>query len=171
MSIYTNLTISVTLSTSSIISLPVTIQSLHSQLSTLSPMELSNLIVGMRKSTCLLDPIPSNLVKDCFPDISSLITSTPPSALVQSLKPSNWQIYPILKKTGLNLNCMSNFCPSSNLAYHHKYWKVSLKPTSSPMICLNHLSLGFVMTLVILASSSSSILPQLLVFASMAHHP
>ncbi|XP_029929809.1 LOW QUALITY PROTEIN: uncharacterized protein LOC115374818 [Myripristis murdjan] len=120
--IYSNLTTSTTPSTSPHVCTPCTTQSL-SQFSPVSPIQLSRLMVGMKSSTCALDPIPSTLVKDCFPAISPLITDIINSSFSSGSVPDTLKlaaVTPILKKPGLNPDTMSNFRPISNLPFLSK---------------------------------------------------
>uniref|UniRef100_A0A670IWM0 Reverse transcriptase domain-containing protein n=1 Tax=Podarcis muralis TaxID=64176 RepID=A0A670IWM0_PODMU len=73
-----------------------------------------------RPTTCLLDPCPSWLIRDC-PDVArtplveiinlSLDTGTFPGELKEVL------VCPLLKKTSLDPLDLSNYCPVSNLPY------------------------------------------------------
>eukprot|EP00064_Thunnus_orientalis_P022307 superscaffoldBa00007406_g22500 len=73
----------------------------------------------MRSSIYILDPIPSNLVKDCLTGISSLITEIINSyfssgSIPQTLKLA--AVTPIVKKPGLNPDILSkDIWPISNL--------------------------------------------------------
>ncbi|KAE8298225.1 hypothetical protein D5F01_LYC02717 [Larimichthys crocea] len=52
-----------------------------SQFSPMSPGELPKIMTGMKTSTCALDPIPSHIIKDSLPAISTLITEIINSSL------------------------------------------------------------------------------------------
>ncbi|XP_073330272.1 uncharacterized protein [Pagrus major] len=80
--IYSNLSTSPTPtpSTPSLTPPPLTSQPL-SQFSPVSPRDLSTIMAEMKSPTCALDPIPSHLVKNCLPAISSLITNIINSSL------------------------------------------------------------------------------------------
>ena len=80
-------------------------------------------MIGMRSSTCILDPIPSNLVKDCLPALSPLITQIIKSSFSSGSVPYPLKLVavtPILKKPGLDPDTMSNFRPISNLPFLSK---------------------------------------------------
>ena len=80
-------------------------------------------MVGMKTSTCALDPIPSTLVKNCLPPISPLIIDIINSSFSSGSVPDTLKlaaVTPILKKPGLNPDTMSNFRPISNLPFLSK---------------------------------------------------
>ncbi|XP_075963092.1 uncharacterized protein LOC142966290 [Anarhichas minor] len=84
---------------------------------------MPNFTTGMRSPICILDPIPSNLVKDCLPAISPLITVIINSSLSSGAVPDTLKlaaVTPILKKPGLDPDTMSNFRPISNLPFLSK---------------------------------------------------
>ncbi|XP_049450826.1 uncharacterized protein LOC125900093 [Epinephelus fuscoguttatus] len=101
---------------------PATIQPL-SQLSPMSPAQLTTLMTGIKTSTCTLDPIPSKLIKDCLSAISPLITDIINTSLNSGSVPQTLKlaaITPILKKPGLNTDNPDNFRPISNLPFLSK---------------------------------------------------
>lgn len=94
-----------------------------SQFLPVSQMQLSEIVAKTRSSTCILDPIPSKLVKDCFPAISSLITDIINSSLSSGSVPHSLKlaaVTPILKKPGLDPENLTNFHPISNLPFLSK---------------------------------------------------
>lgn len=75
-------------------------------------------MAGIKISTCSLDPVPSNLVKDCLPAISPLISNTINSSFSYGFVPQILKLVavtPILKKPGLNPDVTAIFQPISNL--------------------------------------------------------
>uniref|UniRef100_A0A0F8B8R9 Uncharacterized protein n=1 Tax=Larimichthys crocea TaxID=215358 RepID=A0A0F8B8R9_LARCR len=125
----------------------LTSQSL-SQFTPMSPGELPKVMKGMKTSTCVLDPIPSHLIKDSLPAISTLITQIINSSLRSGLVPahSNWLLSPLSSK---NLDSTLTSCrtsgPSPISPFCLKYWSVlsplNSKPTSAQMTCANHFNL------------------------------
>ncbi|XP_030643580.1 condensin-2 complex subunit D3 [Chanos chanos] len=113
--IYSNLTTSLALLSSQSASLQFATQP-PSQFSSVSLMELANIMAGMKSSNCILDPIPSNFIKDCLPVLSSLITLIINSSFSSGSVPQMLKlaaVTPILEKPGLNPNIMCNFHPIS----------------------------------------------------------
>lgn len=88
-----------------------------------SEEEISQLIYKSNSSTCLLDPIPTHLVKACFPSLSSLITRIIHTSLSSGIVPSSFKIAaitPVLKKLGADPNNLDNYRPISNLPFISK---------------------------------------------------
>ena len=84
---------------------------------------ISELITKSNSSTCLLDPIPTSLVKVCLPVIITPITSIIKSSLTTGTVPSSLKvamIRPTLKKPGLDCNDLNNYRPISNLPFISK---------------------------------------------------
>lgn len=72
----------------------------------------------MKTSTCALDPIPSNLVKDCLLAISPLISTIINNSFSSGSVPQTLKfaaVTPILKKPGLNPDVMTTFPDISKL--------------------------------------------------------
>ncbi len=85
--------------------------------------QLTSAIISSRPTTCLLDPIPTKLLKEilpllstCLPDIiiPSLLTGNVP----QSFKVD--EIKPLLKKPTLDPEVLANYRPISNLPFLSK---------------------------------------------------
>ncbi|XDV31632.1 hypothetical protein PO909_002599 [Leuciscus waleckii] len=113
-----------------------------SQFSPVSAGELSKIITGMKTSTCVLDPIPSYLIKNCLPAISSLITEIINSSLSTGSIPPSLKlaaVTPILKKPGLNPDIMSNFRPISNLPFLSKILERTVAKQLKTHLCSNDL--------------------------------
>jgi len=71
----------------------------------------------------LLDPIPTHLVKACFPSLSPLITHIVHTSRSSGIVPSSFKIAAItsvLKKPGADPNNLDNFRPISNLPFISK---------------------------------------------------
>lgn len=72
-----------------------------SHFSPVTPEELVKTVENTKPTTCVLNPIPSNLVKICFPIISPLISNIIYSSLSSGCVPQTLEtaaVTPILKK-------------------------------------------------------------------------
>ncbi|XP_076841983.1 uncharacterized protein LOC143486075 [Brachyhypopomus gauderio] len=96
------------------------------QLSTFSPItsaDLSKILSTMKSSSSPLDPMPSQLVKDCFTPLAPLITDIINSSLTSGTVPSPLKlaaITPLLKKPGIGPEDLNNYRPISNLTFLSK---------------------------------------------------
>ena len=102
----------------------------------------SSIVTTMKSSTCALDPLPTFLVKACFPTLSPLITNVINSSLSTGLVPPALKltsVTPILKKPGLDPDTPNNYRPISNLPFLSKILKclLNLNPTSTPITSMN----------------------------------
>uniref|UniRef100_A0A674P0B4 Reverse transcriptase domain-containing protein n=1 Tax=Takifugu rubripes TaxID=31033 RepID=A0A674P0B4_TAKRU len=85
--------------------------------------EASSLIQKSKTTTCLLDPIPTHLLKDVLPLIGSSILDPINGSLVSGYVPRSYKvevIEPLLKKTSLDLDVLANYRPISNLPFISK---------------------------------------------------
>ncbi len=88
-----------------------------------SELDISKLIYKSNSSTCLLDPIPTHLVKACLPSLSLLITRIVHTSLSCGTVQSSFKmaaINPVLKKPGADPNNLDNVRPISNLPFSSK---------------------------------------------------
>ena len=96
------------------------------QLDSFSPIELPELtsvIRSSKSSTCLLDPVPTSLLKDIFPLINVAILNQINLSLVTGYVPQSFKvavIKPLLKKPSLDPEVLANYRPISNLPYISK---------------------------------------------------
>ena len=77
----------------------------------------------VRAATCMLDPIPTSLTKECLSDLLPLITRIVNSSLGSGVVPPQFKqavVTPMLKKPGLDPNDLKNFRPVSNLPFISK---------------------------------------------------
>ena len=77
----------------------------------------------MPTKSCILDPLPTNLVKHCIDDLVPLITHIVNESLMSGTVPLQFKqaiVVPILKKHGLDCNTLKNFRPVSNLPFVSK---------------------------------------------------
>ena len=84
--------------------------------------EIRKLIVESPTKTCMLDPIPTSLIKNAFP-LYCLYGTIPPQFKQAA-------VTPLLKKPGLNPNDFKHFRPASNQAF------ISKGNISQKTICL-----------------------------------
>lgn len=97
-----------------------------SYLNSFTPIDVSefNTIVNSSKSvTCLLDPIPTKLLKELLPVIGTPLLHIVNASLASGHIPHTLKlavIKPLLKKPNLDVNNVSNFRPISNLPFLSK---------------------------------------------------
>ena len=81
------------------------------------------LMKEMPNKSCILDPLPTDLVKQCAESLVPLITRIINESLLSGVVPSKLKeavIVPLLKKHGLDCNNLKNFRPVSNLPFISK---------------------------------------------------
>ena len=98
----------------------------HSRLSVFEPCsesEIKRIISASSNALCLLDPIPTPLLKQCLPDLLPFLTNL----INLSLKTGNFPnslktaiVRPLIKKSDLDKNKLKNFRPVSNIPYISK---------------------------------------------------
>ena len=82
--------------------------------------KIKQLILSSPKSTCLLDPVRSNLLSHCIDSIAPIITRIVNLSLssgVFSKQLKSALVKPLLKKSNLDLNDLKNYRPISNLSF------------------------------------------------------
>ncbi len=97
-------------------------EQLHS-FSTIGEEELYKLVKSAKPTTCMLDPIPSKLLKYVLPEVIdpllAIINSSLPLGYVP--KTFNWSVIkPLIKKTQLDPKDLVNYRPISNLPFLSK---------------------------------------------------
>ena len=105
------------------LSLPDKSPSTFSSFKLVSVDEIKQLILSSPKSTCLLDPVPSNLLLHCiysFAPIITRIVSLSLSSGVFSKQLKSALVKPLLKKSSLDPNDLKNYRPISNLSFLSK---------------------------------------------------
>ena len=105
------------------LSLPDKSPPIFSSFKLVSVDEIKQLILSSPKSTCLLDPVPSNLLPHCIDSIAPIITrivnlSFSSGAFSKQLKSA--LVKPLLKKSNLDPNDLKNYRPISNLSFLSK---------------------------------------------------
>ena len=95
-------------------------------LETLTPTteeEITSIMKKSSKASCILDPIPSNLLCRLLPHIAPVIKVIVNKALSSGCFPSCMKsaiVKPLLKKSTLNPEIFKNYRPVSNLSYVSK---------------------------------------------------
>ena len=72
--------------------------------------------------SCLLDPVPTNILKDCLDELLPILSTTINLSLESGFFPDTWKesiVTPLLKKQSLDL-VFKNFRPISNLSFVSK---------------------------------------------------
>jgi hypothetical protein len=86
--------------------------------------EVSRIISSSSDSTCLLDCIPTSLLKSCVDVLSEPITKLVNFSLSEGVFPDTFKsahLKPLLKKPGLSSEDMANYRPISNLSNISKF--------------------------------------------------
>lgn len=87
---------------------------------TVSINNVLELVMTMSSSTCFLDPLPTEVLKKCLPHICPSITSIINNSLATGQVPPALKmaaITPVLKKTGCDVDNLSNYRPIANLPF------------------------------------------------------
>ena len=85
-------------------------------------MEIMKLIEGSPNKQCILDPIPTGLLKECRFELCPVITKIINMSIVTSTVPSDFKeavVTPLVKKPNAKLE-YKNYRPVSNLPYISK---------------------------------------------------
>ena len=83
---------------------------------------LRKLVLRAPTKSCLLDPAPTNILKDCLDELLPILPTTINLSLESGFFPDTWKesiVTPLLKKQGLDL-VSKNFRPISNLFFVSK---------------------------------------------------
>lgn len=98
----------------------------HNVLDSLDPAtekEIRDIITKSPSKSCKLDPIPTELLKECLDELVPSITQIVNQSLFSATMPSTLKhavIRPLLKKAGLNPEEHKNYRPISNLSFLSK---------------------------------------------------
>uniref|UniRef100_A0AAR2KJT6 Reverse transcriptase domain-containing protein n=1 Tax=Pygocentrus nattereri TaxID=42514 RepID=A0AAR2KJT6_PYGNA len=104
--------------------------------------ELVKIVSSAKPSTCILDPIPTGLLKEIFPEITKPILSIINSSLSLGYIPKTFKlavIRPLIKKANLDPCELSNYRPISNLPFISKILEKVVAKQLSPYLHRNHL--------------------------------
>jgi hypothetical protein len=85
--------------------------------------EVRKIIMDSKSNSCLLDPIPTSLLKDNLDAVLPIITAMVNMSMEQGLVPPNMKlalVIPLLKKILLDPEILKNFRPVSNLSFVSK---------------------------------------------------
>lgn len=85
--------------------------------------EIHDLIVELPSKSCILDPLPTGITKQCLSDLVPLITAIINLSLSTGVVPQQFKhavVKPILKKNDLDCNELKNYRPVSNLPFISK---------------------------------------------------
>ena len=105
------------------LSLPDKLPPIFSSFKLESVDKIQHLILSSPKSTCSLDPLPSNLLPHCIDSITSIITRIVNLSLSSgffSKQLKSALVKPLLKKSNLDPNDLKNYRPISNLSFLSK---------------------------------------------------
>ena len=83
---------------------------------------LRKLVLRAPTKSCLLDPVPTNILKDCFDELVPILSTTINLSLESEFFPEIWKesvVTPLLKKHLLDL-AFENFRPISNISFVSK---------------------------------------------------
>ena len=92
--------------------------------------KMRTIISSSSNASCLLDPVPTWLVKLCMNKLAPIIANMVNSSLENGCVPDSWKVAlfaPLLKKTGFEL-VHANFRPVSNLPYVSKLAQKAVIP-------------------------------------------
>jgi len=90
---------------------------------TIGQEELNKLIIASKPTTCLLDPIPTKLLKELSPVAQEPLLNIINSSLSLGHVPKPFKlavIKPLIKKPQLDPNVLANYRPISNLPFMSK---------------------------------------------------
>ena len=85
--------------------------------------EVKTLVLHMRSKTCDLDPLPTWMLKECLPDLISIITRIINLSFLEDTVPDCFKravVTPLLKKPNLEEDHMQNYRPISQLPFVSK---------------------------------------------------
>ena len=85
--------------------------------------EFTKLVKSSKSTTCMLDPIPTKLLKEMFPEVIDPLLNIINSSLSLGYVPKNFKlamIKPLVKKTQLDPTELVNYRPISNLPFLSK---------------------------------------------------
>ncbi len=103
--------------------------------------DVLKIITSSASKSCILDPIPTYLLKECIDVLLPTITHIINLSLQSAAVPGCFKtaaVTPLLKKATLDHNCLKNFRPVSNLPFISKILeKVVLKQINSHKILYN----------------------------------
>ncbi len=88
--------------------------------------QLTSTIISSRPTTCLLDPIPTKLLKETLPLLSTCLLDMINPSLLTGCVPQSFKVAvlkPLLKKPTLDPEVLANYRPVSNLPFLSKIFE------------------------------------------------
>ena len=85
--------------------------------------QVRKILKGMPSKSCDLDPVPTNLLKDCLDEVTETVTNIINTSLDSGIVPKSFKhaiVRPLLKKPGLDPENLKNYRPVSNLPFLSK---------------------------------------------------
>ena len=85
--------------------------------------EINKIISKSPTKTCLLDPLPTFLIKECIDILLPSITKLVNCSLHEGLVPNGFKkavVTPLIKKASLPVEDLKNYCPVSGLSFISK---------------------------------------------------
>jgi len=89
----------------------------------ISADDLKKIILKAPTKSCQLDPIPTNILKECIEPLLPILLKIINSSLASSTVPTTFKkaiVTPLLKKPSLDRNVLKNYRPVSNLSFLSK---------------------------------------------------
>ena len=107
-------------------SLPADVQFVGVPLDVFNPVpasEIRKIIIKAPPKSCELDPIPTNLLKQCLDSVLPIITEIINRSFSNSTVPSSFKnviVRPLIKRQGIDKDEFKNYRPVSNLPFLSK---------------------------------------------------
>ena len=123
-------------------------------------IEFNTIVNSSKSSTCLLDPIPTKLLKELLPVIGTLLLNIVNASLICGHIPQTLKlavIKPLIKKPNLDVNVLSNYRPISNLPFLSKILEKAISKQLRSFLHPNQPELVKVLNDLLLASDSGYI--------------
>jgi hypothetical protein len=108
-----------------------------------SCIEVKKILTSMSNKTCDLDPIPTELMKECCGALLPSLTQIVNASLMQGNVPSSLKkglVRPKLKKNGLDREEMKNYRPVSNIPFISKIMEKAVAHQITDHMILNDLN-------------------------------
>ena len=83
-------------------------------------IDIRRIILESSAKSCALDPMPTSLLKENIDILAPIFTGIVNKSLESGVMPAAMKhviVTPILKKRGLDVNCLANYRPISNLSF------------------------------------------------------
>jgi len=122
----------------------VQVQHPHARLESFSKLtedDVQRIIMSSSNATCILDPIPTCLVKNCSDVLTPAITQMLNLSLLEGHVPASWKnavVKPMLKKSGIE-PILKNYRPVSNLPFVAKAAEKAVINQLMNYCTINHL--------------------------------